>query len=247
MSERPTGTVTFVFTDIEGSTAMLGRLAEGYGDLLFAHHTLLRDVWSAHGGVEVSTEGDAFFVAFDSANRAVAATAAAQSAIAGHRWPRDEQLKVRMGGHTGEPRVRDGDYWGADVHYAARVASAARGGQVLVSAATAALASEAELSSLGRHRLKDFPAPVNCSRWGQGHTHRRKRWIRYAPTCRAHRRRSSVASGSSRRSRAFYSAAPVWSRWWEEVERERLGLRLRSPIACSTNCVTVRSWSSLPS
>ena len=166
--ERPTGTVTFVFTDIEGSTAMLDRLGEDYGDLLFAHHALLRDVWSGHGGVEVSTEGDAFFVAFDSASRAVAATAAAQAAIAGHRWPRNEQLKVRMGVHTGEPRVREGDYWGADVHYAARVASAARGGQVLVSAATAALASEAELSSLGRHRLKDFPVPRELFALGPG-------------------------------------------------------------------------------
>src|ERR1700727_79937 len=96
MSERPTGTVTFVFTDIEGSTAMLGRLGEDYGDLRFAHHALLRDVWSAHCGVEVSPRGVPFSVASAPGSRAVTATAAAQAAIAGHRWPRDEQLKVRM-------------------------------------------------------------------------------------------------------------------------------------------------------
>jgi predicted ATPase/class 3 adenylate cyclase len=168
MRERPTGTVTFVFTDIEGSTGLLDRLGEGYGDVLFAHHALLREVWAAHGGVEVSIEGDAFFVAFGAANPAVAATAAGQAALAGHAWPHGEPVRVRMGVHTGEPRMRDGDYWGADVHYAARVASAARGGQVLVSAATAALAAGAELTSLGRHRLKDFPEPRELFALGPG-------------------------------------------------------------------------------
>lgn len=168
MSERPTGTVTFVFTDIEGSTALLDRLGEGYGDVLFAHHELLRGAWDAEGGVEVSTEGDAFFVAFSSASRAVAATAAAQAALAKHVWPHGQPLRVRMGVHTGEPRIHDGEYWGPDVHYAARVASAARGGQVLVSAATAALASGAELTSLGRHRLKDFPEPRELFALGPG-------------------------------------------------------------------------------
>ncbi len=156
MSGRPTGTVTFVFTDIERSTALLDRLGDGYGEVLFAHQALLREVWGAHGGVEISTAGDAFFVAFSSASRAVAATTAARAALATHSWPQGEQVSVRMGVHTGEPRIREGEYWGPDVHYAARVASAARGGQVLVSAATAALVSGAELTSLGRHRLKDF-------------------------------------------------------------------------------------------
>ncbi len=168
VSELPTGTVTFVFTDIEGSTALLDRLGDGYGDVLFAHQALLRAVWDAHGGVEVSTEGDAFFVAFSSASRAVAATAAAQAALAAHSWPHGEQIRVRMGVHTGEPRIRDGDYWGPDVHYAARVASAAHGGQVLVSASTAALVSGAELTSLGRHRLKDFPHPHELFALGPG-------------------------------------------------------------------------------
>jgi predicted ATPase/class 3 adenylate cyclase len=168
MSERPSGTVTFVFTDIEGSTALLNRLGGAYGDVLFAHHALLRGVWEAHGGVEVGTEGDAFFVAFSSASRAVAATAAGQAALAAQAWPHGELVRVRMGVHTGEPRIREGDYWGPDVHYAARVASAGRGGQVLVSAATAALVRGAELTSLGRHRLKDFPEPRELFALGPG-------------------------------------------------------------------------------
>ncbi len=168
MRELPTGTVTFVFTDIEGSTALLGRLGDGYGELLFAHHALLREVWEGHGGVEVSTEGDAFIVAFSSAARAVAAVVAGQAALAVHAWPHGEALRVRMGVHTGEPRIREGEYWGPDVHYAARVASAAHGGQVLVSAATAALVPGVELASLGRHRLKDFPEPRELFAVGPG-------------------------------------------------------------------------------
>jgi predicted ATPase/class 3 adenylate cyclase len=183
----PTGTVTFVFTDIEGSTALLDRLGEGYGEVLFTHHRLLREVWVAHGGVEVSTEGDAFFVAFASASAAVAACGDAQAVLATHVWPHGEPLRVRMGVHTGEPRVTDGDYWGPDVHYAARIASAARGGQVLVSAATAAIvapgsrgsvgaaagaagagAGGTELTTLGLHRVKDFPEPLELFAVGSG-------------------------------------------------------------------------------
>jgi predicted ATPase/class 3 adenylate cyclase len=164
----PEGTVTLVFTDIEGSTALLDRLGDGYGDVLFAHHRLLREVWAEHRGVEVDTEGDAFFVAFASAADGLAACAAAQAALAGHAWPHGEPLHVRMGVHTGAPRVREGRYWGQDVHYAARVASAAHGRQVLVSAATAALAGDAELASLGRHRLKDFPVARELFALGPG-------------------------------------------------------------------------------
>jgi predicted ATPase/class 3 adenylate cyclase len=164
----PAGTVTFVFTDIEGSTALLDELGELYGEVLFSHHHLLREVWVAHDGVEVSTEGDAFFVAFASASQAVAATAAGQVALSAHIWPHGRPLGVRMGVHTGEPRIREGDYWGPDVHYAARVASAARGGQVLVTAAAAALAADASLASLGRHRLKDFPEPRELFALGPG-------------------------------------------------------------------------------
>lgn len=168
VSKLPTGTVTFVFTDIEGSTALLDRLGDGYGDVLFTHQALLRAVWEGHDGVEVSTEGDAFFVAFSSAAHAVAATAAGQAALAAYAWPDGEPVAVRMGVHTGEPRMHEGEYWGPDVHYAARVASAANGGQVLVSAATAALVPGVELTSLGRHRLRDFPEPRELFALGPG-------------------------------------------------------------------------------
>lgn len=160
--------MTFVFTDIEGSTALLDELGELYADVLFSHHRLLREVWAAHDGVEVLTDGDAFFVAFASASQAVAATSAGQVALSAHIWPHAQPLRVRMGVHTGEPRIREGDYWGPDVHYAARVAAAAHGGQVLVSATTAALAPGAMLGSVGRHRLKDFPDPRELFALGPG-------------------------------------------------------------------------------
>lgn len=130
MGELPTGTVTFVFTDIEGSTALLGRLGDGYGDVLFAHQALLRGVWAAHGGVEVSTEGDAFFVAFSSASRAVAATAAGQAALAAHAWPDGGPVWVRMGVHTGEPRIHGGEVLGSGrpLRRARRVGGARRAG-----------------------------------------------------------------------------------------------------------------------
>ncbi len=167
--QLPAGTVTMVFTDVEGSTRLAVELGEGWGDVLAAHHELLRGVWTAHDGVEVTTEGDAFFVAFASAARAVAACAAAQSAIGRHAWPRGVAVRVRMGMHTGEPRIRDDDYWGQDVHYAARVAAAANGGQVLLSAASAALAGTGvTVTSLGRHRLKDFPDPRELFALGPG-------------------------------------------------------------------------------
>lgn len=95
--DLPVGTVTFVFTDIEGSTALLRRLGQDYEDVLSAHHRLLREVWGEHGGVEVRTEGDAFFVAFSSASEAVAACRAGRSALEGYAWPHGEAVRVRMG------------------------------------------------------------------------------------------------------------------------------------------------------
>ena len=154
----PAGTVTLLFTDIEGSTRLLDRLGDAYGDLLAEHGALLRGVWAAHRGVEVDTEGDAFFVAFARAADAVQAAAAAQRALAEHDWPADAEVRVRMGLHTGAPEVREDHYWGTDVHYAARLAAAAHGRQVLVSAATRQLI-DAPLQDLGEHRLKDFPEP----------------------------------------------------------------------------------------
>ena len=154
----PTGTVTLLFTDIEGSTALLEDLGPRYGDVLAGHRALLREVWAAHGGVEVDAEGDAFLVAFTGARAAAAAAEEAQRRLAAEVWPGGAQVRVRMGLHTGEPSVRDGAYWGRDVHYGARVAAAAHGGQVLLSATTAVQLPEPP-APLGDLALKDFPDP----------------------------------------------------------------------------------------
>ncbi|HYX75697.1 MAG TPA: adenylate/guanylate cyclase domain-containing protein, partial [Gaiellaceae bacterium] len=160
MAELPTGTVTLLFTDIEGSTRLLQRVGDAYADLLDEHRRLLGDAFERHGGTVVDSEGDAFFVAFASANDAVAGAAAAQRALAEHAWPGDEELRVRVGLHTGEPRLVDGHYVGLDVHHAARVMAAGHGGQVLVSEATRALLDDrARLRDLGEHRLKDLARP----------------------------------------------------------------------------------------
>jgi predicted ATPase/class 3 adenylate cyclase len=160
----PRGTVTFLFTDIEGSTRLLARLRDGYAEVLDAHHRALRAALEAHDGVEVHTEGDAFFVAFARASDAIAAAVAAQRALAAHPWPQGVDVRVRMGLHTGEAEVRDDDYVGMDVHRAARICSAAHGGQVLVSSATrelvvAELDAGVALDDLGEHRLKDLERP----------------------------------------------------------------------------------------
>jgi predicted ATPase/class 3 adenylate cyclase len=157
MAEAPSGTVTLLFTDIEGSTRLLQRTGEAYPDLLADHRRLLRDVFRRHDGFEVDTEGDAFFVVFASANDAVAAAADAQLALAQHGWPDESEIRVRIGLHTGEPRSIDGRYVGLDVHQAARVMAAGHGGQVLVSESTRALLDERfQLRDLGEHRLKDL-------------------------------------------------------------------------------------------
>jgi predicted ATPase/class 3 adenylate cyclase len=161
VAEQPTGTVTLLFTDIEGSTALLRRLGtERYGQALDLHRRLLRDAFDRHGGYEVDCEGDAFFVAFSRAGDAVAAAADAQQALAQAEWPEDGAIRVRMGLHTGEPVAAPPKYVGLDVHKAARIMAAGHGGQVLVSAATERLVtSEVALLSLGEHRLKDLLQP----------------------------------------------------------------------------------------
>ncbi len=148
-----------LFSDIEGSTALLSRLGPAYADALSGQRRVLRAAWSAHKGREMGTEGDSFFVAFRTAGAAVAAAVQAQRGLAEHAWPRGEQVRVRMGVHTGSPEVYDDGYVGLDVHRAARIAGAAHGGQVLLSEATATLATAAlpdgvALRDLGSYRLK---------------------------------------------------------------------------------------------
>jgi predicted ATPase/class 3 adenylate cyclase len=161
----PTGTVTFLFTDIEGSTALLTLLGEAYVTLLERHAEILRTAIAAHGGTEVGTEGDAFFAVFPSAPDAVAAASRAQRELRVTSWPNDASVHVRMGLHTGVARLGADNYVGLDVHRAARIAAAGHGGQVLLSEATRALADHAlpgdtHLRDLGQHRLKDLEQPV---------------------------------------------------------------------------------------
>src|SRR5438874_2632734 len=161
----PTGTLTFLFTDLEGSTHLLQRLGDRYPALLATHYELMRAAFFRTGGQEVGTRGDALFVVFEQASAAVAGAAAAQLSLGAYEWPDDCEVRVRMGLHTGEAEVVDGDYVGVPVHAAARICSAAHGGQVLVSDVTRAIA-ETELGGdssfveLGRHRLKDLDEPV---------------------------------------------------------------------------------------
>ncbi|MEP7032906.1 MAG: tetratricopeptide repeat protein [Actinomycetota bacterium] len=150
MTSLPTGTVTLLFTDIEGSTRLLERLGAAYAETLAKHRRVLRDAFERHGGVEVGTEGDAFFVAFPSASEALAAAREGQDALA------EGEVRVRMGMHTGEPIVVGTDYIGMDVHRAARIAAAGHGGQILLSEATRALVGDEGLRDLGRHGLKDI-------------------------------------------------------------------------------------------
>ena len=158
MRELPRGTVTFLFTDIEGSTRLLRERGDAYADLLEEHRRALRAAFAANGGIEVDTQGDAFFVAFERAKDALAAAAEGQRALA------SGPIRVRMGVFTGEPiRTEDG-YAGMDVHRAARMAAAGHGGQVLVSESSVRLVADElpgdyALLDLGEHRLKDLSAP----------------------------------------------------------------------------------------
>ncbi|HET9521749.1 MAG TPA: adenylate/guanylate cyclase domain-containing protein, partial [Candidatus Limnocylindrales bacterium] len=163
-AQLPTGTLTFLFTDIEGSTLLLSALGDGFGPVLEAHARIIRGAIAAHGGTEVSTEGDAFFAVFASAIGAVRAAVDTQRSLAAHRWPDGVTVRVRMGLHTGEARLGGDNYVGIDVHRAARIAAAGHGGQVLISDATRALTvddlpADVTIRTLGTHRLKDLPAP----------------------------------------------------------------------------------------
>lgn len=162
---QPVRVVTFLFSDIEGSTWLVQRLGDAYDEALQTHRRLLRGAWADHGGEEIGTEGDSFFVAFDLPELAVRAAAAGQLALSRHSWSEGEAIRVRMGIHTGDARRLEHSYTGLAVHQAARIASAAHGGQVLVSDATRSRVSSSSLGGidfldLGRHRLKDLAEPV---------------------------------------------------------------------------------------
>jgi predicted ATPase/class 3 adenylate cyclase/DNA-binding CsgD family transcriptional regulator len=164
MGELPTGTITMLFSDIEGSTVLLTGLGDRYGEALSAQRALLRAAFSACGGREMGTEGDSFFVVFASAQDAVRSCVAAQRALSAHDWPDGVAVRVRMGLHSGEPTRHEDGYIGLDVHRAARIAATAHGGQVVLSEATrlllgSRLPADVSLRDLGLHRLKDIEAP----------------------------------------------------------------------------------------
>jgi predicted ATPase/class 3 adenylate cyclase len=162
-TDLPSGTVTFLFTDVEDSTGLLRELgAEAYGDALTEHRRILRAAFGAYGGVEVDTQGDAFFVAFPTAAGALDAAAHAMAELANGR------VRVRMGIHTGAPHVAAEGYVGLDVHRAARIAACGHGGQILVSASTASLVGADGLRDLGEHALKGMARPERIFQLGAG-------------------------------------------------------------------------------
>jgi len=163
MPSLPSGTVTFVFTDIEESTALLQRLGDGYAGILAEHRKIVREAFGANG-VEIDTQGDAFFYAFPRAREAVAAAVEVQRAHAGHEWPDDAAVRVRIGMHTGEPALHDEGYVGLDVVRAARICTAAQGGHLLLSETTRALLGSAlpegvSVYPLGERQLKGIEEP----------------------------------------------------------------------------------------
>jgi predicted ATPase/class 3 adenylate cyclase len=163
--DLPSGTVTLMFTDIEGSTRLLSTLGEGYVSALVDHRRIVRDIVTAMGGVEVDTQGDAFFVAFPGASAAVTAAVRIQQGLAAHTWPRGSSLRVRIGIHTGEPSTSGEGYVGLDLHRGARICAAGHGGQVLISSTTRDLLTSridgVQIRPLGAQRLKDLDRPMH--------------------------------------------------------------------------------------
>lgn len=160
----PGGTVTLLFTDVAQSTELVKRLQQDYGDVLATHRSLLRAAFTEHGGAEIDTQGDAFFVAFGRARGAVQAAMAAQQALAKHPWRDGAAVAVRIGIHTGEPHRAQHGYTGLAVHRTARICSIASGRQVLLSRATAGIVDDEQIAGvslrdLGEFRLKDFDRP----------------------------------------------------------------------------------------
>jgi DNA-binding NarL/FixJ family response regulator/class 3 adenylate cyclase len=164
LDETGATTLTFLFSDIEGSTALLRKLRDGYGAVMGDHKRLLRATWDECGGRELDADGDSFFVAFRRPRQAVEAAVAAQRALAAHEWPDGASLRIRIGVHTGEATPAGDHYVGLAVHRAARICDAGHGGQVLVSETTRSLLEDEEheldLHDLGPHVLKDFDRPV---------------------------------------------------------------------------------------
>jgi class 3 adenylate cyclase len=165
MPNLPSGTVTFLFSDIEGSTALLKQLGDdAYAELLRRHREIVRATFAVHDGQEIDTQGDAFFYSFPRARRAVAAAVEVQRAHAAETWPGGIELRVRIGLHTGEPAVGEEGYTGIDVVRAARIAAVGSGGQILMSEATRALVGGdlpegVAVTALGERRLKDIDRP----------------------------------------------------------------------------------------
>ena len=165
MPNLPSGTVTFLFSDIEGSTALLKRLGdEQYAELLRTHRRIVRETFAAYHGQEIDTQGDAFFYSFHRAREAVAAAVAVQRAHNQQAWPEGVSVRMRLGLHTGEPAVGDDGYTGLDVVRASRIAAVGRGGQVLLSDTTRAIVAGdlpdgVAIRSLGDQRLKDIDQP----------------------------------------------------------------------------------------
>jgi class 3 adenylate cyclase len=164
VSQLPTGTVTLLFSDVDRSTELVKRLGERYGDVLAEHRRLLRRAFEGHGGIEIDTQGDAFFVAFSSARDSVSAAITGQRALAAHNWGDGVEVRVRMGLHTCEPYRSDESYVGVGVHRAARICTIAHGGQVLLSRSTAGIFDDDEVAGvtvrdLGEQRLKDIDRP----------------------------------------------------------------------------------------
>jgi class 3 adenylate cyclase len=161
MSSLPGGTVTFLFSDIEGSTRLLQELGDEYAGVVADHRRLMRGAMQGHGGTEIDTQGDAFFFSFTRAKDAADAAVEAQRALAEHEWPAGAPVRVRMGLHTGEPQVGEHGYLGIDVVRAARICSAGHGGQILLSETTRALLGNAlpegaSVLDLGQQNLKDI-------------------------------------------------------------------------------------------
>jgi class 3 adenylate cyclase len=164
MTALPNGTVTFLFSDVDGSTRLVKELQDEYESVLATHRDLLRRVFRANRGLEVDTQGDSFFVVFARARDGVMAAAEAQRQMEAHGWPHQSSVRVRMGLHTGEPHLGQHGYTGVAVHRAARLCSLAHGGQVLLSRSTAGILDDDDLPSvslrdLGEHGLKDFERP----------------------------------------------------------------------------------------